>query len=259
MDRPLAGRRILVTRAAHQASTLSERLFNLDAEPIEVPLIEIQPPASFEPLDRALLELSQYGWLILTSANAVRMMASRAPNQNLRSLVPGSLKVAAVGRSTAEAARKEGLHVARVPDVYVAESLVDDLLPDLSGERCLLIRAAIARDVIPGSLREAGAKVDVVDAYHNALPESAPEMLKRALLGRIDAVTFTSSSSVTHLLEAARLSEIEFPFAGVAAISIGPVTSQTLREMGWPPAAQARRPDIDWLVHEVAEYFKAQQ
>ena len=127
---------------------------------------------------------------------------------------------------------------------YVAESLVEALQARSTGQRVLLARAAIARDVIPDALRAAGATVDVVDAYRNVMPESAPALLRDALQKGIDAATFTSSSSVTHLAEAARQAGIAFPFAGVAAISIGPITSQTLRELGWEPAAEANPSDI---------------
>ena len=117
--------------------------------------------------------------------------------------------------------------------------------------RVLLARAAVARDVIPDALREAGIAVDVVDAYRNVLPEFAPELLRKAVAGRIDAVTFTSSSSATHLAEAARLAGIDWPFAGIPAISIGPITTETLMVLGWPPAAEANPCDIPGLIAAV--------
>jgi uroporphyrinogen-III synthase len=355
-EQPLAGRRILVTRAAQQAGKLSDALRALGAEPVEVPVLEIRPPSSYEPLDRALRQLDQYEWLILTSANTVRVLAERASALQISTLQPPSLKVAAVGPATAAAAHEAGFQVTFVPESYVAESLIDGLLtgkrnasghdfedsrdavpglasghdftspgetlsdpghvtghdftspgetlinpglvtghdfsraesgigksgalaPALKGtgfspyisphkdegasapgvavakKRILLARAAIARDVIPDALRAAGASVDVVDAYRNVLPEAAPELLRQALAGGLDAATFTSSSSVTHLAEAARLAGIEFPFTGVPAISIGPITSRTLREAGWPPAAEANPPDISGLVVAVLQVF----
>ena len=102
-------------------------------------------------------------------------------------------------------------------------------------------------------LRLAGAEVDVVDAYRNVLPESAPEQLQGALAAGIDAATFTSSSSASHLAEAARAARIKFPFAGVPAVSIGPITSQTLRELGWAPACEASPSDIAGLIAAVVE------
>jgi uroporphyrinogen-III synthase/uroporphyrinogen III methyltransferase/synthase len=176
---PLAGRRVLVTRAAHQAGKLSEGLRRLGAEPVEVPVLEIRPPASFDLLDSALRQLDSYDWLILSSANAVRALAERAAALGVAIVQPLRLKIAAIGDATASAARSAQLQVAFVPEAYVAESLVKGLLPSIrsqtSSQRILLVRAAVARDVIPDALCSAGAVVDVVDAYRNFLPDAAPE------------------------------------------------------------------------------------
>lgn len=249
--RVLEGKRVLVTRAAHQASKLSDGLRALGAEPVEVPVLEIQPPADRAPLERALCALDSYDWLILTSANAVRAIAWSGLLGKI-----AHLKVAAVGEATAEAARNAGLPVALVPATYVAEALVEGLAGQAAGKRILLARAEIARDVIPDALCAAGATVDVVDAYRNGLPAAAPELLRAALEKRIDAATFTSSSSVTHLAEAARAAGIDFPFAGVPAISIGPITSRTLREQGWEPAAEASVSDIPGLIDAVGRALR---
>jgi uroporphyrinogen-III synthase/uroporphyrinogen III methyltransferase/synthase len=240
-----------VTRALQQAGKLSEGLRALGAEPIEVPVLEIRPPASFEPLDAALRQLGGYDWLILTSANTVRALAERATALGLQLVPAASLKVAAVGGATAEAARKAGLRIALFPESYVAESLLQGLSGQVDGKRVLLARAAVARDLIPGAFREAGAQVDVVDAYRNVLPEAAIQQLRQALAKGIDAATFTSSSSALHLAEAARAAGVDWPLAGVPAVSIGPITSQTLRVLGWEPAAQAGTFDIPGLVAAV--------
>jgi uroporphyrinogen-III synthase len=141
--------------------------------------------------------------------------------------------------------------VTTVPESYVAESLVDSLHKEIPGKRVLLARAEVARDVIPDALRTAGAIVDVVDAYRNVIPREAPEQLRRALAEGLHAATFTSSSSVTHLADTARAADLEFPFAGVPAISIGPVTSATLREFGWEPDIEAHPHDIPGLIAAV--------
>jgi uroporphyrinogen-III synthase len=252
----LAGRRVLVTRAAHQVGKLSDGLRALGAVPVEVPVLEIRPPASFDALDAALKSLVSYDWLVLTSANTVRVLAERAVLLGIELGKIGALKVAAVGSATAKAAVDAGLQVTLVPEPYVAESLVHGLASDVSGQRILLARAEIARDVVPDSLRHAGAVVDVVDAYRNVLPESAPEQLRDALEDGIDAATFTSSSSVTHLAEAARESCIPWPFAGVPAVSIGPITSKTLRELGWEPAIEASPSDISGLIAALVCFFQ---
>ena len=255
----LQGRRVMVTRAAHQAGKLSEGLRALGAEPVEIAVLEIRPPESFAALDAAMRQLDSYDWLILTSANAVRALAERAAALEIVLTQPVRLKVAAVGEATAAAARLIGLQVDFVPEAYVAEKLVEGLLKTLqsqtSRQRILLTRAAVARDVIPDALRVAGAEVDVVEAYRNVLPDAAPEQLRQALGKGIDAATFTSSSSATHLAEAARVAGVAWPLAGVPAVSIGPITSQTLRELGWPPAAEANPSDIPGLISAVVELF----
>ena len=250
---PLAGRRVLVTRAAHQAGKLSEGLRAKGAEPVEVPVLEIFPPEDFEPLDRALRQLDEYDWLILTSANAVRALAERAAALGLVFGSMESLKVAAIGPATASEARNAGFSVALIPENYVGESLVASLKGEAVGKRILLARAAVARDVIPDALRAVGATLDVVDTYKNRMPATAPKQLRQALAEGVDAATFTSSSSVLHLADAARAAGLSFPFAGVAAVSIGRITSATLREAGWEPSIEASQSDIPGLVGAVVK------
>jgi len=249
---PLLEKRVLVMRAAHQAGKLSEGLRALGVEPVEVAVIEIRPPLDFAPLDLALRSLSNYDWLVLTSANTVHTLGGRAASLGLSVAAAHHLKVAAVGEATAAAAHDAGLTVALVPESYVAESLAKSLTDQIGGKKVLLARASVARDVIPDALRDAGAYVDVVDAYRNVMPESAPALLREALQKGIAAAAFTSSSTVTHLAEAARQAGIAFPFAGVAAISIGPITSKTLRDLGWEPAAEATQSDVPGLIQAIA-------
>jgi uroporphyrinogen-III synthase/uroporphyrinogen III methyltransferase/synthase len=246
---------VLVTRAAKQAGKLSDGLRALGAIPVEVPILEIRPPESYSPLDAALRHLDRYHWLILTSANAVRAVAERAALHGIDLSQFPTLQVAAVGTTTAAEAQKSGLAVTLTPESYVGESLVAALAGQIGGKRVLLARAAIARDVIPNALGDAGATVDVVDAYQNAIPEAAPGQLRAALAEGLAAATFTSSSSATHLAEVAQAAGLAFPFAGVPAVSIGPITSQTLRDLGWPPAAEASPYDIPGLIAAVAGIF----
>jgi uroporphyrinogen-III synthase len=247
MSLELAGRRVLVTRATRQASKLSEGLLALGAIPVEVPVLEIVPPASYEALDAVLRNLDRYDWMILTSANTARILRERATQLGIVLDRTAALKVA-IGPATAAQARDAGLAISLVAESYVAEGLLELLGPQAAGKRVLIARASVARDVIPDTLREHGAVVDVVEAYRNALPNDAPIKLRCALEQGIDAATFTSSSSVRHLNEAAGKAGIVFPFVGVPAISIGPITTQTLREHGWEPAAEAKPSDIAGLV-----------
>lgn len=249
---------MLVTRAAHQAGNLSEGLRGLGATPVEVPVIEVRPPTSLDALDRALRELDSYDWLVLTSTNTVAALEERALSLGIRLSGSNSMKIAAIGAGTAAAARRAGLVITLVPVSYVAESLIEGLSTQVLGKRILLARAEVARDVIPDALQALGAEVDVVDAYRNALPDEAPGQLRRGLTEGIDAVTFTSSSSATHLSQASRLAGLAWPFAGVPAVSIGPITSRTLRDLGWVPAVEANPSDIPGLISAVVHLFRPQ-
>ena len=252
---PLQGKRVLVTRSANQTAKLSDGLSALGAIPVEVPVLEIVPPASYAPLDEALRNLDRFDWLILTSTNTLQAVSDRCAHFGVNPAAAGKLQVAAVGRATAEAARHFGFKVALVPEAQVAESLVAALAETVRGKRVLLPRATVARDVIPDELQQAGAVVEVVEAYRNVLPESAPGQLRQVLMEGLDAATFTSSSGVTHLADAARLAGIVWPFAGVPAVSIGPITSKTLRELGWEPVAEAKQHDIPGLIAAVVSIF----
>jgi uroporphyrinogen-III synthase len=249
---PLANRRVFVTRGASQAPKLSDGLRALGAIPVEVPVIEIRPPESYESLDTALRNLGEYDWMIFTSSNSVHVFGERSASLGIVA-PPTGLQVATIGAATAQAARNAGLAVSLVPEAYVAEGLVTALQNQIAGKRVLLARAAVARDVIPDALRSAGASVDVVDAYQNVMPEAAPHQLRHAYARGLDAATFTSSSSVTHLANAAKAAALSFPLKDVRAISIGPVTTQTLRALNWPPAAEADPHDIQGLITAVTK------
>ena len=253
---------MLVTRAVQQAGKLSDGLRALGAEPVEVPVLEIRLPDSFEPLDKAIgkLEPGQssqpFDWLILTSANTVQIVAARCLLLHIDVSEIKLLRVAAVGSATAEAARKAGFRVTVVPDSYNSEGVVAALGSSIVAKRVLLARAKVARDVIPDALTAAGALMTVVDAYQTALPDGARETLVEVLKVGVDAVTFTSSSTVRNLAEVAREAEMGFPFAGVPGISIGPVTSATMREMGWEPAGEAAASDIPGLIAAVVRVMQ---
>lgn len=255
---PLTARTILVTRARHQAGALADRLRALGATVLEIPAIEIVPPGSHAALDAALRDLSRYQWLIVTSANGARALAGRMSTLGIASPGFAYLKVAAVGSSTVEALGEIGLKVAVTPREYVAESLVESLENQVQGRRVLLVRAAVARDLIPDALRARGATVDVVDAYRTVVPaESVAQIRTIFQSDRLtpDAATFTSSSTVTNFLQLLQKAGVDPPKA-MRAISIGPITSQTLRESGWEPAAEADPHDLNGLVQAVIQALK---
>jgi uroporphyrinogen-III synthase len=259
---PLTGTRILVGRARHQAGSLSTSLRGLGASVIEIPFIEIRKPQSFAPMDQALKDLKTYDWLILTSANGVEAMWER-----LRKLrITGRhlkrhfkhLEIAAIGPATKKAIVKHGFKVQMMPEEYVAESVVKGLRDKVNGKRILLVRAKVARDVIPDSLRDAGAQVDVVEAYETVVPSKSKARLREVFKNkqrRPHVVTFTSSSTVRNFAELLGSSKAGASLANtlknVQFASIGPVTSGTLRELQLPVAIEAREFTMGGLIRAI--------
>ena len=253
--RPLAGKRILVTRARHQAAKLAEALEALGAEVLRLPTIEIIPPETYAHLDAVLEVISGFDWLIVTSANGAAALAERMQFLGIHAERLQHLQVAAIGPATAVAVGRIGLNVSAMPDEYVAEAVVALLREKVVGRRVLLARAAVARDVIPEQLRQCGADIHVVEAYRTVIPNDSIEQL-RELLGEgkplPDAVTFTSSSTVNNFFALLAAAKMEIP-PGLRAVSIGPVTTRTLRQYKWEPSGEASPYDIPGIVQACVE------
>jgi len=252
----LAGLRVLVGRAKHQASALSAGLKALGAEVIEVPFIEIRPPRSYSVFDAALRKIAVYDWLILTSVNGVDAVAARLHRLRIAMENLRHLQIAAIGPATQKQIEKLGLAVAVVPPRYVAESVVESLRGKVEGKRVLLARAKVARDVIPRQLRKMGARVDVVEAYETVLPESSAKRLQaviRKAETRPHVVTFTSSSTVRNFVKllGARGRSPRTILDGIQIASIGPVTSATLKELGLPVDIEAKEYTIPGLIQAI--------
>lgn len=257
-QRPLAGKRIVVTRARSQASGLVTALTELGAKVIELPTIEIVPLESYETLDEALRNIAGYQWLIVTSVNTVKVLAERLRVLELNPAICCGLRKAAIGSATARAMLEQGMPADIVPKQYVAESLLTELGDEVKGSRILLARATIARDVIPEELTRRGAQVDVVDAYRTVIPEGAVDRVREIFsdASRLpDAVTFASSSTVKNFFGLWREAGLSGTPEGIAALSIGPITSETLREYGWDPAASAIQNDIGGLAGAALHLF----
>jgi uroporphyrinogen-III synthase len=257
--KPLLGRRVLVTRASRQAQALSDPLRELGAEVIEVPTIEIHPPASLGPLDNALIKIDHYDTLVLTSVNGVDVLFERYKRLGLPVADMQHLLVVAIGPATAAAIQSEGLGVSIVPEKYIAESVIEALRGKIfKDSRVLLVRAKVARDVLPEELRKAGAKVEVIEAYETRVPEGAAQKLKEIFSApetKPHIVTFTSSSTATNfltLLGQTQLKDRLELLDGVILASIGPVTSATLRQAGLEPAIEATEYTMEGLVAAIA-------
>ncbi|MBZ5523644.1 MAG: uroporphyrinogen-III synthase [Acidobacteriia bacterium] len=249
----LAGRRVLVTRARKQSVGLSRPLRALGAKVVEIPTIEIKAPRSYTPLDSALRKILEYDWLILTSVNGVEALFARLKKLRISVDQLRRLQVAAIGPATRQAIEDHGIAVAVTPPKYIAEAVVEALRGHTEGKYVLLVRAKVARDVLPTELRKAGAAVDVVEAYETHVPRGAATRLKKLFTARNKphVITFTSSSTATNFLglmgkNATKLLE------GVCLASIGPVTSATLKQAGFPPAIEAREYTMKGLVEAIA-------
>lgn len=258
LRRPLAGVRVLVGRARHQAGALSGELRQLGASVIEIPFIDIRKPRSFKPLDSSLKNLSRYEWLILTSANGVEAMWDRIRKLRLKKSSLDGLRIAAIGPATKKAIEQHGIQVNVVPKEYIAESVVRSLKGKVKGKRVLLVRAKVARDVIPNELRQAGAQVDVVEAYETVVPKASRGRLRRLLNNpnrRPHVVTFTSSSTAKNFAELLGSTQrnLSSDRAGLRMASIGPVTSSTLRELGLKVDIAAKEFTIPGLVNAIRD------
>ncbi len=249
--KPLFGRRVLVTRALDQAGALVTKLREAGADTLSVPTIRVQAISDNEPLRRAVEDPAAYSVIVFTSANAVRMFFDElyAARKDARALGPA--KVAAIGPKTADELRDRGVFADIVPADSTNEGIVAALMPAVrAGDRVLIPRARVARELLPDTLRAAGVTVDVVAAYETLGPDDATrDVLRRALRGDpdddsfspVDTVAFTSSSTVSNLIDAltAAGEDARALLASRTLLSIGPITSATLRAAGLEPTLEA--------------------
>lgn len=260
---PLAGRRIAITRPREQADALARRLEALGARVTLLAAIRIAPIEDHVPLDAAIARLGSYDWLVFTSVNGVAAFTERLAATGHTWDERGLAQVAAIGPATAAALERADVPVALMPDEYVAEGILDGL-GMVAGQRLLLARADIARRTLAEGLRLRGAEVDEVAAYRTIPQSVAPKLIER-ILGdeggeRVDAITFTSSSTALGLLQglAATGRDPAEALRGVALAAIGPITAATLREHGLEPAVVAREYTIPGLTTALVAYFSGQ-
>lgn len=258
---PLFGKRILVTRTRAQASKLSQMLRALGAEPVEVPTIEILPPTDPAPLAQAVADLANYDLVLLTSVNGVDALFGEMAKQGLDARALANCKVGAIGPITAETLVAHGISPDITARVFKAEGLLAELdAANLKGAKVLLPRAAQARKILPDTLREWGAEVDVVAAYETRAPAKSAALLGQALDHGLDIITFTASSTVSNLMaladDAQRAQLIAASQDGsIIMASIGPITSDTAREAGLAIHVEPQAYTIDALVDALAAHF----
>ncbi|MCB0055976.1 MAG: uroporphyrinogen-III synthase [Caldilinea sp.] len=266
----LRGRRVVVTQAEHQAPALIGLLEARGATALPYPCIAIVPPADIAPLDECLQRLAggAFDWLVLTSANGVRIVAERLDALAIAPDRLDTLRIATVGAATAEAVQAElGLPVALVPDEQVAEGLAAALAAAMQpNARVLLPQAELARSILAEQLATAGARVTQVVAYRTVRGTGGVDLPALLAAGAVDAVTLTSSSTFRNLL--ARLASPGSPspssallpgdlLSGVCLACIGPVTAETVRAAGFDAAVVAADQSLEGLVAALEAYFQS--
>jgi uroporphyrinogen III methyltransferase/synthase len=251
---PLAGLRVLVTRARQQASQLSTRLVELGASPIEYPTIEIRLADDPRALDDALAGLDRFGWVIFTSANGVEAFFARLASNGRDARALGACRVAAIGPSTAAALRAHGIRADWIPDRFLTDGILEGFRKfELRDVEVLLARTDIAPPALADGLRAQGARVTEVTAYRTVPAEASRDRLLDALERRgVDVVMLTSSSTVRNLVDGlgGRLDLLK----GVAIACIGPITAATAAELGLTVDVQAEEHTIDGLVAALVEW-----
>ncbi|MGO4370141.1 uroporphyrinogen-III C-methyltransferase [Paenibacillus sp. 2TAB19] len=264
-NKPLFGMRILVTRARAQASELADQIESLGGEPCEFPVIETQEPSNAEAIGMLRTHLEQaesYSWVMFTSVNGVDYFFRWLQRFGIDIRRFHGARLAAVGPKTAEALRMRGLTFEELPVQFHAEGLLEQLDPHLkAGERVLLPRGDLAREVLPRELQSKGLEAVEIDVYETVLADTQDELALEWLREkRIHMITFTSSSTVTNLLELLRRRGIEDPaehLAGIPIASIGPITSKTVIDAGLSVTVEPEHSTIDSLIDAIAAYRAA--
>ena len=256
-EKPLFGKRIVVTRAREQASEFLAVLNEFGAQCLEFPTIEVTPPASWEGLDKGIREVQGYHWVVFTSVNGVKYFFHRLETLggDVRDLK--GVKVAAIGPRTAEAVAARGIRTDLIPEEYRAEAVVEAFRKEgIQGRRILLPRAWEAREVLPQELEKLGALVDVVEAYRTVKPEGGKADIRGMLeRGDIHMVTFTSSSTVNNFLDMFQDEPVVEWMDKVAVACIGPVTAKRAEEKGLKVTLVAQEYTIPSLTQGIVEYF----
>ncbi len=256
-NRPLFGFNIVVTRAREQASDLKARLLELGAHCIEFPTIQVVPPPSWEPLDEAVRNLDSYHWVIFTSVNGVKFFMERLNHHGFDVRRLAGCRVVAIGPKTSEALADHGVRADFMPGEYRAEIILEGLTREaVDGKNVLLPRAMVARDVLPDTLRDWGARVNVVPAYETVLPEGKKgEVLSLLEDGAIHCITFTSSSTVINFFKMLGEENLLAFLKKTTIACIGPVTAETAREHGLEVHIMPHDYTIPGLIGALDEHF----
>jgi uroporphyrinogen III methyltransferase/synthase len=254
----LSGRKVIVTRARHQAGEFVRLLESRGAAAVAIPTIDIALPDSWEAVDKAIGTLADYDWIVLTSVNGATGFLRRLRERTGSIEAAGGCRICAVGPKTRAAVEAEGLEVAFMPTRHVAEAVVEEAPPgSWEGKKILFPRAAEGRDVIPVGLRAKGATVDLVPVYRTVSPDSSREAFARVLSEGADAITFSSGSTVKNFAALFPGGEAKRILNGVAVACIGPITADEAKKNGIPVDVMPDTYTIPALTEALGVYFEA--
>ncbi len=247
--KPLQDRRVLVTRPRERADAFARKLEALGAEPVILPTIALVPPEDWREVDRALQAISDYDWIVFTSPAGVRFTAERLDALGLTSAGLADARIAVIGPSTARALRSHGRKPDFMPSTFIADAIADEL-HDVDGQSFLLLRADIAREDLRHQLTERGARVDEVTAYRTEHRSFSSEEIAQVFGDGIDIATFTSGSTARAFVAA--LGAERTRLDGVTIASIGPITADVVRELGFDVDIVADEHTVDGLTDAIA-------
>jgi len=256
-NRPLSGKRIVVTRAREQASELVRLLSDFGAECLECPTIKVVPPDDWKPLDTAIKNIATYDWLVFTSVNGVSIFFKRLFENKMDARAMGNLRTASIGPATAKRMFDFGLTSDIVPNSYRAESVIEAFAnEDIRGKKILLPRAKEARPILPVELAKMGAEVDEITAYRTKeVRDNADLLLSRLEEGTIDLITFTSSSTVKNFYALIPPEKFNDMMQGVTVAAIGPITADTAKELGFDVHLIAKSFTIPGLCDAILRHY----
>ncbi|HUW82974.1 MAG TPA: uroporphyrinogen-III C-methyltransferase [Phycisphaerae bacterium] len=259
---PLFGQRIVITRPAEQAGDLADHLAALGAEVLIAPAIEIKPLDDYAAVDEALHGIGHYAWLVLTSVNGVEALFARMDAAGLDGRALAAVRLATIGRPTADALARRFLHADVVPETYTSAGLAAAMARyvSLAGKRVLLLRADIASGQLPQALSQAGASCDDLPVYQTTKPAALPgDVVTHLRGGRVDWITFTSTSTVSNFFDLLASAACEELPNRVRLASIGPVTSEALRARGLEPAIEATPHTVPGLIEAIVSSTSSRQ
>jgi uroporphyrinogen III methyltransferase/synthase len=255
-QKPLFGKGIVITRPEKQADDLAQALSAQGAYPISFPTIKIVPPPDWIELDAALEKVASYDWLIFTSANGVSFFFERLreKNKDVRDLI--GIKICCIGPATAKQIEDRGIIVDLVPEKFIAEGILESMARlDLQGKKILIPRAAKARDILPEGLKKLGAAVDVATTYRTINSGRKKEELMELLeKGKVDIITFTSSSTVTNFVDIMGKG-FEMPL-NIEVACIGPVAAATAQKAGFRVDIRQEAYTMEGLVQSLVDHFE---